>query len=137
MKAPEVLKTELATELGKITATAEAVRDALATMAATAAKVTADVAAMVAVANEWDLEQRAHGQKITIKEGDGRLLVLHEDQIFCKVGGDESGKLFVNIAHAAPGQAQFREVTALERKMLVTTWARVEEACDGVREVGR
>ncbi len=137
MKAPEALKNELAQELGKITENAEHVQAALSEMAALAAKVQAETLAMVTKAADWDQDVRAHGQRITVPEGDGRLLVLHEDQIFCKVGGDESGKLFVNIAHAAPGQAQFREVTALEKKMLITTWAYVEEACAKVAEVGR
>ncbi len=137
MKKTEVLQAELASELGTMKEVANRVRAALDEMAALADKVPGDTAAIVARANEWEQDVRAHGAKITVKDDTGRLIDVHADQIFVSIGGEDGGKVFINFAHTVPGAASFREATTLELNMLKTTWAYFNEACEAVHQVGR
>ena len=137
MKQTEKLQAELAAELTKMKEAADKVTGALAEMASLADSIPGDTAAIVARANEWEQDVRAHGAKITVEEGDGKVLDLFADQFFVSIGGHNSGEVFVNIGHAVPGMATFRPVTELEKKMLGVTWAYFAEGVEAVRQVGR
>ncbi len=137
MKQTEKVQAELAAELTKMKEVADKVTAALAEMASLADSIPGETAAIVARANEWEQEVRAHGTKITVKDDTGRLIDLHADQIFVSIGGEDGGKVFVNFAHTVPGAASFREATTLELNMLKTTWAYFNEACEAVYQVGR